>query len=643
MIGPMARAGAGIALLFGAAVVAGLGAPAARAIRAEKELALRYAPVVRLVKPTQPCGHGEHVEPINVNAVLGNPDVALHGPWSGSNIVKVAPTARDLAPGLFESHLDYPGNALSPGCTYDTWERQITKGSQPTTYARVVTERRHPRQLALQYWFFYIFNNFNDKHEGDWEMIQLNFDAATAAQALRVRPYEVGYSQHEGAERALWGDKKLELVGGTHPVVYPALGSHANYFGSYLFLGRSAAQGVGCDKTLGPSKQLRPVVVVVPTARQAYVRALPWLGYQGHWGEEHSGFYDGPTGPNTKLQWTQPITWADTTWRDHAFAIPAVGAFGSTATGFFCGVVARGSNLLTAVTGNPSPVLFALVVVAGFVLWLISRTEWQPVDPLPVRRRRPAGSIVGSAARLYASHLRLFLGIGLLFIPLGFVMAVIQFVAFRVTGLNTLADSAGPSNAFVGGLALFIGVLVTAVGLAVIQAATAAAMASFGDEQPLGALAAYRAVFDHWRPLFGAIGLAAVVVAVLSLTTVGVLVALWLFVRWSVTAQAVMLEGRGARDALRRSAHLVRGNWFRVAALTLFVTVLAYLLGPLAGALLLFVTSASFDFVNMFSALVDTLALPYVAIASTYLYYDLELRQEERAESAEAPLVTAGT
>jgi hypothetical protein len=131
------------------------------------------------------------------------------------------------------------------------------------------------------------------------------------------------------------------------------------------------------------------------------------------------------------------------------------------------------------------------------------------------------------------------------------------------------------------------------------------------------------------------------VVAVLSLTTVGVLVALWLFVRWSVTAQAVMLEGRGARDALRRSAHLVRGNWFRVAALTLFVTVLAYLLGPLAGALLLFVTSASFDFVNMFSALVDTLTLPYVAIASTYLYYDLELRQEERAESAQAPLATA--
>ncbi len=29
---------------------------------------------------------------------------------------------------------------------------------------------------------------------------------------------------HEGAERAAWGDEKLELVDGTHPVVYPAAG-----------------------------------------------------------------------------------------------------------------------------------------------------------------------------------------------------------------------------------------------------------------------------------------------------------------------------------------------------------------------------------------------------------------------------------
>ncbi len=87
-----------------------------------------------------------------------------------------------------------------------------------------------PGKLALQYWFFYAFNDFNNTHEGDWEMIQLVFDADDAADALDERPVEVGYSSHEGAEKAAWDDDKLEIVGGTHPVVYPAAGSHANKF-----------------------------------------------------------------------------------------------------------------------------------------------------------------------------------------------------------------------------------------------------------------------------------------------------------------------------------------------------------------------------------------------------------------------------
>jgi hypothetical protein len=54
-----------------------------------------------------------------------------------------------------------------------------------------------------------------------------------------MKPALVGFSQHEGAESAHWGDSKLEIVDGTHPVVYPALGSHANYFTAALHLGRA--------------------------------------------------------------------------------------------------------------------------------------------------------------------------------------------------------------------------------------------------------------------------------------------------------------------------------------------------------------------------------------------------------------------
>jgi hypothetical protein len=101
------------------------------------------------------------------------------------------------------------------------------------------------------------------RHEGDWEMAQLDFNAQNATQALSTKPYEVGYSQHESAERAQWGGGKLQIVDATHPVVYPSLGSNANYYSSQLYLGRNAAQGVGCDDTVGPSRQLRPDVVVI--------------------------------------------------------------------------------------------------------------------------------------------------------------------------------------------------------------------------------------------------------------------------------------------------------------------------------------------------------------------------------------------
>ena len=190
-------------------------------------------------------------------------------------MVAIGPTAARLGRGLFDYHLDFPGNPLRPGCDYEMWERQLAKGRAPTVYAHVATEPGLPGRLALQYWFFYVFNDFANTHEGDWEMIQLNFDAATAAQALDEHPTEVGYSQHEGAEGAAWGDEKLNVVDGTHPVVYVAAGSHANFFDSALFVGRSAAEGVGCDDTRGPHVEVLPAIRTIPTAVGSRRHGLP--------------------------------------------------------------------------------------------------------------------------------------------------------------------------------------------------------------------------------------------------------------------------------------------------------------------------------------------------------------------------------
>ena len=221
----------------------------------EEDLAARYAPVVRLVDQPEECGPGEPYIPTDVDVLFDEPTVALRGPWNRTDLVKIGPEATDLD-NRYEYHLDFPGDPLDAGCDYELWARRLTKGTQPTVYAHVATDPGYPGKLALQYWFFYPFNDFNNTHEGDWEMTQLVFDAADATEALTKEPAEVGYSSHEGAEGAAWGDEKLELVDGTHPVVYPAAGSHANKFTAALYLGSSADAGVGCDDTVGPHREL---------------------------------------------------------------------------------------------------------------------------------------------------------------------------------------------------------------------------------------------------------------------------------------------------------------------------------------------------------------------------------------------------
>ncbi len=103
------------------------------------------------------------------------------------------------------------------------------------------------------------------------------------------------------------------------------------------------------------------------------------------------------------------------------------------------------------------------------------------------------------------------------------------------------------------------------------------------------------------------------------------MVGLWLAIRWSLLAQAVVFDD--PEHPLRRSAELVHGHWWRTASITLFVAGIGLLLGPLAGTGLLFVTSASFDFVNLVSGLIYVVTLPLVAITTTYLYFDLVVRE----------------
>jgi len=136
------------------------------------------------------------------------------------------------------------------------------------------------------------------------------------------------------------------------------------------------------------------------------------------------------------------------------------------------------------------------------------------------------------------------------------------------------------------------------------------------------------------RPLVESLLAAAIVVALMSVTVVGLPIAIWLLVRWSLLAQVVVLEDRKARGALRSSGRIVGGRWPRAASITLALAGTGLLLGPVVGTLLLLFTSASFDFVNLVSALIYVVTLPFVAAVTTYLYFDLVVRERLAPERA---------
>jgi hypothetical protein len=617
------------------ALVALVLVPAASAdLGQETALAERYAPVVRLVADTGSCGPGRPYQPIDVDLLFGAPTVALRGPW-GQDLVKIGPTASDLGERLYGYHLDFPGNALQPGCDYLDWERRLTAGHAPTAYAHVATDPDHPSKIALQYWFFYVFNDWNNLHEGDWEMIQLVFDAPTAAAALQQAPAEIGYSQHEGAERAEWDDEKLERLG-THPIVRPAAGSHANFYGESLYLGSSAAEGVGCDDTRGPTFDVRPAVRTIPSAESDALARFPWIGFQGRWGELRPSIFNGPTGPNLKDQWTHPIDWSQD-WRVRSYTVPGGTVFGRSATGFFCGAVEQGSRSLVRLVDHPVGFGLVLAALALIVLVLIGRATWRPTAPLRLAHRRAWGQIVAAAGRMYVTRLGLFLGIGVLVLPISLLVTLLQALVLHATSILGV-QTGGESSGAVAFVVLAIGTALTLLGLGLVQAATARAVAEIDRGGRVSALRAYRLASDRLAGLFGALLIAVLAVSLLASTVFLLPVAVWLAGRWALVVPAYELECASALSALRRSGRLVQGRWLKVASLIVAEGALAVVVGPLLGAILILATDAPFWLVNVVAGVVYAVTMPFVALVTAYVYFDARVRVELEGEQRPAQL-----
>lgn len=185
-------------------------------------------------------------------------------------------------------------------------------------YGRVI---RQNGWIALQYWFFYAFNNWRsgffgmNDHEADWEMVTLY---AYEDDDGEIKPEWAAYATHDFAGddlRRRWDDPELEKEG-DHPIIYAGAGSHASYFSRGEYLSEVEVP------------YLAPLVRIVDRLNALRIRFLrKYYGQYIHVAEEErAGFNifrvpfvdyargDGRSfGPGQEQEWGEPCVLNDST------------------------------------------------------------------------------------------------------------------------------------------------------------------------------------------------------------------------------------------------------------------------------------------------------------------------------------------
>lgn len=595
---------------------------------AAQKLIEAYTPRLMLREKDEICDtDGEQYEATTVNTVLGNPDVTLtEADGDGDEtVLKRGPTAADIAELGEGHHINLPGDPLGDTCDYARDFRQLKReGKAPAvTYAHIARQAGRPG-LAVQYWFFWYFNEFNDLHEGDWEGMQVVFEASNPQQALDEGPSEVGLFQHGSGEKADWTDGKVEKEG-THPVVYPAAGSHATFYEAAVYVenGRKGS-GVGCDDTSAPLRQLVVEAIQVPT-RPGPKSPFRWLNYEGRWGQFEQSFNNGPTGPNTKARWLAPMTWMEEI-RSTSPRLPAGSVAGPTVTKAFCGTVAEVTSFLNHTQDSPLILILvpiALLLLLGVIAW---RTRWLPLDLGNLRRTRAFGQLLFSSAGLYFRHWRTFSLIGLTAIP---IIGGFNAMTWLLTGDpgRRLDDKVGLS-----GLHVALGEVLSGIGGPVASALVAAvvivAVRQISETGESHFVDAYRGMWKRFRRVVGAQLLATLGLFLMAITVIGIPFAAWKYVGWLFLQQQILFEDKPLREAFRGSSDLVRGRWWYTLRIAAVFWLIGVVTGPALGFALIF-ADLSLILINAIGALVFALLVPYIAIGRTLLYFDLQTEAEK--------------
>jgi hypothetical protein len=228
-----------------------------------------------------------------------------------------------------------------------------------------------------------------------------------------------------------------------------------------------------------------------------------------------------------------------------------------------------------------------------------------------LNRRRDLGQILRDAFAFYRADWRGFATIGSGTIPFALLSSAVLFAI---------------SDSVVQQLAQALVLLVSLAPLAVVEGAVIAHLLALDSRQAPIELRSFQTALKRAPSLVGALLRLLAVCVLLSLTLVGLPVAVWLLVRWVFIPQAVMLDGANAAGALSLSTGFVKGHWWRTLGR---VGTVALLVLAVNFMVLGFLSSGPVAVYALVSAILGAFTTPYFSIALTLAYFDLKARKAE--------------
>jgi hypothetical protein len=247
---------------------------------------------------------------------------------------------------------------------------------------------------------------------------------------------------------------------------------------------------------------------------------------------------------------------------------------------------------------------------------------------LDLTRPRDVGDIIGTSFSLYRHHFLLFATIAFtVVVPLDLLTVGV------IDGQLTSYDD----ETLLGGGDIAYWIVYYLLLVPLITAGHVSAVVDIGEGRTPAVGRSLQRAGAVLLPVMGAVVLSGlgVLIGFLALVVPGI----YLAMRWYLASQTVVVEDRSPVGALRRSGELVTDYWWstfgRVLLIGLIGGLLAGVLGLPIGLVAALAESGPLSLLG--TILTDAIALSFVALASTLLYFDLRARKETVPAAQPAP------